>query len=81
MRRKTSVLVALFAIVFGVYQLSQRQAQGQTHRPTTVQASFGRCVGYAHVGGADALIFEGVDGTIRLVNLDNSAVVTISRSQ
>jgi hypothetical protein len=87
MKRKFALLILVFLMLFGIYQLDQRRvhAQGRppspSPPPSTIPISYGHCVGYVHLQGSDGLIFEADDGTIRLMNLDKGVITVIPRSQ
>ncbi len=66
------VMVLIVALHFG-----QRRVHAQN--PPTIPASFGHCVGYINHNNVDGLIFEATDGTIRVVNVANGAVILFAR--
>jgi hypothetical protein len=47
--------------------------------PPIIPSAFGHCAGFINHGNVDGLIFEANDGTIRVVNVANGAVMTFAR--
>lgn len=80
MRKRLLLLLAGAALLVGGYLLGRTWPQ-VVHAQTqfTISSSFGHCVGYVTHKGADGLIFEASDGTVRLVNLDTGNVITFAR--
>ena len=67
MRKRLLLLLAGAALLVGGYLLGRTWPQ-VVHAQTqfTISSSFGHCVGYVTHKGADGLIFEASDGTVRL---------------
>ena len=78
MKRTLGIFVITVAMVLGAYQLGEHAVRADI--PTTIPASYGHCKGASHIKGADALIFEADDGTVRLLNLENGSSVTFTRN-
>jgi hypothetical protein len=81
MKRKLVMFAATLLILFGVYQLGERKVHAQAQLLQTVPLSYGHCLGYVHVGGGDALLFQANDLSLRIVNLETSQTRVIQRTR
>lgn len=79
MKLRVLLLLSAFLLFLVAFQLGQRRVQAQNQNPPTIPASFGHCVGYINHNNVDGLIFEATDGTIRVVNVANGAVILFAR--